>query len=77
MLELKRLLKVRFASRKESGWKEMCFEKGPSNVRKAFFEQIGDVISAGKNPEKARKVANDMLFNGVDVLDIDILMRLK
>jgi hypothetical protein len=76
MPELKRAIRSKLASRKESGWRDMCFEKGSGNVRTALISQIGDSLANGKEPTKAIQVASDMLFNGVDVLDVDVMMRL-
>lgn len=54
----------------------MCFESGSGNVRTALISQIGDSLANGKEPTKAIQVATDMLFNDVDVLDVDVMMRL-
>ena len=55
----------------------MCYEKGSINIKIALLNQIGDSLANGRDPSKARQVALDMIFNDVDILDADILMRLK
>jgi hypothetical protein len=77
MSELKRAIRTKLSTRKEFGWRDMCFEKGSNNVKTAFLSQIGDSLANGKDPAKAIEVATEMIFNGVDILDVDILMRLK
>lgn len=74
---IKKSISDKLLSRKSSGWRDMCFASGTGQTRLAFIGLTCDALAAGREQVKARAVTLDMLFNGVDILDVDVLMRLK
>jgi hypothetical protein len=75
MSSLKEIIQAKLSTRKESGWRELCAEN--YSVKSDFISLVCDSVSSGKDPKKARSVVDSLLFEGVNVVDVDVLMRLK
>lgn len=74
MQNLKAEIQSKLTNRKETGWRELCANP---NVREEFVTLVVDSIQNGKNPKKVRSVLDLVLFDGINILDVDVLMRLK
>ncbi len=73
--QLRDTIQAKLSSRKESGWKDLCAENFA--VKNEFINLVSESIAKGKNPTKARFALDQMLFNGINIEDVDVIMRLK
>lgn len=77
MSDLQEIVKTKLSARKENGWRELVATFGADAVKLAFLGITGNATAKGFGPDLSCHIANDVLFNDVNTVDIDILMRLK
>ena len=75
MSSLKEAIQTKLSTRKESGWRDLCAEN--YQIKTVFIDLVCESVSKGKDPKKARRAADSLIFDGINVIYVDVLMRLK
>ena len=75
-MDLKSEVKSRLSNKKDNGWKEFVRLNGSVQVQTALSELVSLSLKEGKSPI-SKNVLQSILFDGANILEADVLFRLK
>jgi len=69
-------IRGKLANPEVGGWRELCQEYSGNSLKLGFLELTGSTLSKGGNPVNSCQIANDLLFNNIEIQEVDVLVRL-
>ena len=75
-MDLKHEIKEKLSSRKDNGWREFVGKNNSVQIQAEFTDLVSSALKKGHLPV-SKDVLDAIIFEGVIILDADVLMRLK